>query len=63
VPFHLLGDRGLFGNFMKTLSLPYEPHRTPAYDRLLESLGLAKGESGAAPGPTSALLPDEGVRP
>ncbi|SCF49717.1 hypothetical protein GA0070216_13719 [Micromonospora matsumotoense] len=39
VPFHLFGDRGLFGNFLKPLNLPFEPHADPAYDRLLTALG------------------------
>jgi hypothetical protein len=39
IPFHLFGDRGLFGNFLKPFNLPFEPHRNPAYDRLLAALG------------------------
>jgi hypothetical protein len=41
IPFHLFGDRGLFGNFLKPLNLPFEPHPAPAYDRLLYALGYA----------------------
>ncbi|MFI8303017.1 hypothetical protein ACIF80_06125 [Streptomyces sp. NPDC085927] len=41
IPFHLCGDRGLFGNFMKSYALPFEPVRQPGYLRLLDDLGLA----------------------
>jgi hypothetical protein len=42
VPFHLFGDRGLFGNFLKPFSLPFEPVKQPFYDRLMESLKSGK---------------------
>jgi hypothetical protein len=29
VPIHLAGDRGLFGNTYKPVSLPFEPHAEP----------------------------------
>jgi hypothetical protein len=39
IPWHLFGDRGVFGNFMKPFSLPFEPHATaPGYLRLIEGL-------------------------
>ncbi|MFP3991449.1 hypothetical protein U9R90_29075 [Streptomyces sp. E11-3] len=41
LPFHLFGDRGLFGNFMKPFALPFEPVRQPGYLRLLDDLGVA----------------------
>ncbi|MFE7467592.1 hypothetical protein ACFU6R_26275 [Streptomyces sp. NPDC057499] len=40
VPWHLSGDRGLFGNFMKSFALPYEPVRQKGYLRLLDDLRL-----------------------
>lgn len=40
LPFHLFGDRGLFGNFMKSFALPFEPVRQTGYLRLLDDLGL-----------------------
>jgi hypothetical protein len=40
IPFHLFGDRGLFGNFMKSFALPFEPVRQRGYLRLLDDLGL-----------------------
>nr|WP_202523791.1 hypothetical protein [Kitasatospora sp. SID7827] len=41
LPFHLFGDRGIFGNFMKSFALPFEPVRQPGYLRLLDDLGVA----------------------
>lgn len=38
VPFHLFGDRGLFGNFLKSFHLPFEPVAQPAYSRLMDTL-------------------------
>ncbi|WP_030565783.1 membrane protein [Streptomyces aureocirculatus] len=40
IPWHLSGDRGLFGNFMKSFALPYEPVRQQGYLRLLDDLRL-----------------------
>ncbi len=41
IPFHLFGDRGLFGNFAKSFALPFEPVRQKGYLRLLDDLGVA----------------------
>ncbi|MFG2463572.1 hypothetical protein ACGFWE_41915 [Streptomyces sp. NPDC048523] len=40
LPFHLFGDRGLFGNFMKSFALPFEPVRQPGYLNILDDLGV-----------------------
>ncbi len=34
LPLHLCGDRALFGNFLKPLCVPFEPHVHPAYGEL-----------------------------
>ncbi|MGH3758457.1 MAG: hypothetical protein ACRDTB_11930 [Actinophytocola sp.] len=31
VPIHLCGDRAIFGNFLKSFSVPFEPHPIPAF--------------------------------
>lgn len=31
VPIHLCGDRALFGNFMKSFMVPFEPEQLPAF--------------------------------
>jgi hypothetical protein len=38
IPWHIFGDRGVFGNFLKPFSLPFEPHATPGYQRLIEGI-------------------------
>lgn len=38
VPIHMCIDRAIFGNQLKPFSVPFEPHRLPAFDRLLRSL-------------------------
>lgn len=38
IPFHLFGDRGLFGNFLKPFDLPFEPVAQPAYQQLLKAI-------------------------
>ncbi|HEV2343183.1 MAG TPA: hypothetical protein VGS97_03755 [Actinocrinis sp.] len=38
IPFHLFGDRGLFGNFLKPFGLPFEPEHNEAYERLISAL-------------------------
>ncbi|MFL6139512.1 MAG: hypothetical protein ACJ74O_17155 [Frankiaceae bacterium] len=40
IPFHVLGDRGLFGNFLKPFGRPFEPIPNRAYDEVLASMGL-----------------------
>lgn len=52
IPFHLFGDRGLFGNFMKPLALPFEPVAQPAYQKMLDELGIdQKGPEGGHAAP------------
>lgn len=39
IPFHLFGDRGLFGNVMKMDAVRFEPHEPhPAYARVKDDL-------------------------
>ncbi len=38
IPIHLFGDRALFGNFMKTFSVPFEPKPTPEFETFEHSL-------------------------
>ena len=38
IPFHLFGDRGLFGNFLKPFGLPFEPEHNEAYEQLISGL-------------------------
>jgi hypothetical protein len=38
LPFHLFGDRGLFGNFLKPFGLPFEPEHGSGYEQLVAGL-------------------------
>ncbi len=38
VPVHLLGDRGLFGNAVKSTVVPFEPVRLPQFENFQEEL-------------------------
>ena len=38
LPFHLFGDRGLFGNFLKPFAFSFEPSPNPAYKRMIGEL-------------------------
>ena len=51
IPFHVFGDRGVFGNFLKPFGLPFEPTPTPAYDRLTSLLRARSGSADRVPAP------------
>ncbi|MEU7137873.1 hypothetical protein ABZ942_00335 [Nocardia sp. NPDC046473] len=38
IPIHLCGDRALFGNFMKSFQVPFEPKKLPAFAEFEERL-------------------------
>jgi hypothetical protein len=49
IPWHLCGDRGVFGNFLKPFNMPFEPHATaPGYRRLIQSITATVGADGGA---------------
>ncbi|MDJ1135806.1 hypothetical protein [Streptomyces iconiensis] len=59
VPWHLFGDRGLFGNFLKPYGQPFEPVRDPRFSQLLrETEARAHGRLAPDPLPPTEL-PDE----
>ncbi|MEU1850940.1 hypothetical protein ABZ499_17090 [Streptomyces sp. NPDC019990] len=67
IPFHVFGDRGMFGNFLKPFGLPFEPVTDPFYPRLVEHLkaraqGVAGKVPGAAPAGGSEALVQEASR-
>lgn len=56
LPIHLFGDRALFGNFLKSFHLDFEPRTHPAYARLRRDLEVtppvaARGRSHREPSP------------
>lgn len=38
IPIHLSGDRSIFGNFLKTFHVSFEPNTHPEYERFLRAL-------------------------
>jgi hypothetical protein len=47
IPWHIFGDRGIWGNFLKPFSLPFEPHATaPGYRRLIDELSAGYRSGG-----------------
>ncbi|WP_433520507.1 hypothetical protein ACQPZ2_23990 [Nocardia pseudovaccinii] len=54
VPIHLFGDRALFGNFVKSFAVPFEPKAVPAFTEFERR--VLRGSSGAEPGPFEALI-------
>jgi hypothetical protein len=61
IAWHIFGDRGVFGNFLKTFSLPFEPHETPGYRRLIDGLSRARWiRSGHEAMPDSAAAAGRG---
>ncbi|MFE2537342.1 hypothetical protein [Streptomyces sp. NPDC059371] len=52
LPIHLFGDRALFGNFLKSFRLPFEPVEDPAYLRFRAEF---EGRGGR-PAPVAAHL-------
>jgi hypothetical protein len=59
IPWHLFADRGVYGNFLKPFSLPFEPHAAPGYRRLIDE--LAAGTPGVAGDrtPEAAAVPGQ----
>ncbi|HEX4703066.1 MAG TPA: hypothetical protein VH352_13120 [Pseudonocardiaceae bacterium] len=58
IPFHVFGDRGVFGNFLKPFGLPFEPTPTPIYGRLVAWMQAGSATTGRVPVPAPA---DAGV--
>jgi hypothetical protein len=54
IPWHLFADRGIYGNFLKPFSLPFEPHAAPGYRRLIDE--LSAGTAGVAGKRTSEAV-------
>ncbi|WJK37398.1 hypothetical protein [Solwaraspora sp. WMMA2065] len=55
IPFHLFGDRGLFGNFLKPFGMPFEPVPHPLYAKLIDSI-QSPGRSKADTAPESLVV-------
>jgi hypothetical protein len=51
IPFHLFGDRGVFGNFLKTFGRPFEPTANPIYERLMSQMRTQSASVDRVPAP------------
>jgi hypothetical protein len=51
LPFHVFGDRGVFGNFLKPFGLPFEPVSTPQIDQVTALLKRRAATTGPVPLP------------
>jgi hypothetical protein len=55
LPIHLLGDRSLFGNFLKPFAVPFEPHEDPAFARFQGELALRGQPAGRSASARAAV--------
>jgi hypothetical protein len=51
LPWHLFGDRSVFGNFLKPFGVTFEPTRNPVYDKLMAAMGDRSKSSDRVPVP------------
>jgi hypothetical protein len=51
IPFHVFGDRSVFGNFLKPFGLPFEPATNPVYERLMKQLRARSAAVARVPAP------------
>lgn len=72
IPIHLCGDRGLFGNFVKSFTVPFEPAAHPAVGAALQTFATVPwyalppsdaGPSDAGPGKPPGPRRSSGRRP
>jgi hypothetical protein len=57
IPWHLFADRGVYGNFLKPFSLPFEPHAAPGYRRLIDELSTGKSTVDGERAPEAVAVP------
>jgi hypothetical protein len=53
LPFHVFGDRGVFGNFLKPFGLPFEPVSTPLVDQVAAMLRKRSANTDRVPLPAT----------
>lgn len=58
IPWHIFGDRGIWGNFLKPFGMPFEPHVTaPGYSRLIDELSAGYRPAADERAPATAGVP------
>ncbi len=55
LPFHVFGDRGVFGNFLKPFGLPFEPEPNPVTDQVAAILRARSASVARVPLPLSDI--------
>ena len=60
IPLHIGIDRGLFGNFMKQYSVPFEPRPHPVWEQVREQLTAPWDGEGASANGGAATTPAAG---
>jgi hypothetical protein len=56
IPFHVFGDRSVFGNFLKPFGLPFEPASNPVYERLMHQLKARSSDVDRVPAPSVLMV-------
>lgn len=56
IPFHLFGDRGVFGNFLKPFGRPFEPTANPIYERLMSQMRTRSASVNRVPAPAAPFV-------
>ena len=57
IPWHVFGDRGVFGNFLKPFGLPFEPTPEPLYAKLAAAVTSRSGAARRVRVPAPATEP------
>jgi hypothetical protein len=53
IPFHVFGDRGVFGNFLKPFGRPFEPTPSGVYERLMTRMRTLSEHTDRVPAPAA----------
>jgi hypothetical protein len=61
IPWHVFGDRGVFGNFLKPFGLPFEPTATSRYEQLAAWVRSQSTGIDRVPADTEAALSSHSV--
>jgi hypothetical protein len=59
IPWHIFGDRSVFGNFLKPFGVTFEPTPNPTYEKLMTAMRARSATSDRMPVP--AVDSDSGV--
>jgi len=57
IPWHIFADRGIYGNFLKSFRLPFEPRAAAGYQRLIDELSAGTPAVAGDRTPEAAAVP------